>query len=82
MPNINEFITIIQWGGNSASRMLLQFLSKYNSGTAEIWTSSTRRDNTSNAIILLNNRIIDNASKANSYFAYQCRYYTFAELGL
>lgn len=84
MPNVHELTRTINYGGNGVSDYIYcPFFEGYNSGTLDIWTSTTALYETTRALNITNNQSRTLASlKTATIDAWQCRYYTLTELGL
>lgn len=82
MPNFNEFNRIFNYGGNLSGLMLPNVFEFYNNVNIDVFTSTTKTSDTTMALSLQNNVEVTGIIKTQAKNAWQCRRYTFAELGL
>jgi hypothetical protein len=82
LTNIHELSATLNYGGNSAGRLILNYFEFYDSTTIDLFTSTTNPTNTAEVYRLLDNESYNIGAKTLINNGYQCRYYTLTELGL
>jgi hypothetical protein len=79
LTNFHELIGVLDFG--YPNNVLMPLFMQYTS-TDEVWCSTTTANNTANAFNLINMVSLQATAKTNTYKGYQCRDFTFSELGI